>query len=150
MRNKLIPIGLLAALLACGCANIPTNQTALEKTLARIDATVPLATAIAVRQDPSCESELLSAAVVIEGVVSGGVIDPNMLLDNLNTIGLSQNAQLAVMGGIAIWQLYLVDYPNTLEIESRLILATIARDIRLGLPPSTPDSLRALKRGARR
>ena len=140
MRNK-IGIGTLALLIASLGCQTPTGDAELANTVALMDATIPLAVAYSVQHDPSCVDEFVAAATCIDAAAGDPNMTPAILLNNLRPLGLNQEAELAVLGGVALWSAYLAQHPDALSADKRLLLMTISKDIRLGLPPATPDSL---------
>jgi hypothetical protein len=141
---KRILLAAMAALLTVmGCKTTEPNAS-LQVTIAIMGQTVPISVAIAVLHDPSCADDLRNAANVIEACASDPAVTPGMVLANLTSVGLDQEAQLAVLGGVALWQAYVAQHPEALD-DTKLLLAALVRDIRAGLPPATPESLRGYK-----
>ena len=142
MKRTLLA-AMAALLTVMGCKTTEPNAN-LQVTIAIMDQTVPIAVAVAVMHDPACEKDLREAALAIESCAADPAVTPGMVLANLNGIGLDQEAQLAVLGGVALWQAYLAQHPQALD-DSKILLTALVRDIRAGLPPATPDSLRGFK-----
>jgi hypothetical protein len=142
MKRTLLA-AMAALLTVTGCKTTEPNAS-LQVTIAIMDQTVPISVAIAVLHDPSCANDLRNAANVIEACAADPAVTPGMVLANLTSVGLDQEAQLAVLGGVALWQAYVAQHPEALD-DTKLLLTALVRDIRAGLPPATPDSLRGYK-----
>lgn len=132
MRKNLILIA-MAALACAGCKTTPTDDS-LASTIAMIDAVVPIEVAAVVADNPSLANDLNLAADRLDALAAAtNMLAPALVVAELNKIEMSKEARLAVVQGLILWQLYASQHPTALPADARAILATIAKDIRLGM-----------------
>lgn len=148
MKKLLIPL-LAVALLCAGCATTTPTSTDLSNTIALLNATVPLAVAVVAEREPQTVKDFQGAALVLDTLAGDTNTTPGQVVKAIDDLGLSQDAKLAVLCGVGLWQAYLSQHPGTLPEQSRLLLSSVAADIRSGLPPiNTVTILRAKRANA--
>ncbi len=135
---------------AASCPPQPNSGANTANTIALIDSTVPLSVALAVRQDPQTVPYFKYAADAID-LAAATNATPEQVIAIIQSEGwTNQVAEFAVIDGIKLWQAWGSQTGWTNSADSALILHTLAKDIRLGLPPATPNSVRGFTDGARK
>ena len=130
MKKLILPI--LAVALLCGCANLPPG-TALSRAIAGMNATLPYVVAVVTENDSSTVKDFGAAAAVIDKLAGGTNTTPAQLLAAVKALGLNKNAELAIVGGVAVWQLYVSQYPTSTTADAQLFLTALAADLRAGI-----------------
>lgn len=125
---------LTAALGLSACVSNNPDGGAMENTIALINTTVPSAVAVAAAHDPESIPALRVSAGLIWEEAIGPTTDLPMLVDQLRGLGMKPEAELAVLGGVALWQAYLAQHPDATVEQSRQVLMAVSRAITAGLP----------------
>lgn len=143
MRTNRITLAASLLLLLCAAASCPPQPNAgqLQNTIAIMDATVPLAVAATISQQPDTAPYFRAAADVADRASGSTNITAQQIIADIRALNGNQYAELAVLGGVALWQAYVAQYPADTE-GARLLLRTLAVDIRAGLPPATVQSVK--------
>ena len=143
--KRLPQLAALAAIIItlAGCALQPaSNQTAT--TVAVIKATVPLAVAVEVRNDPTTLPYFKVAADTIGAFASATNYAPAILIAEIQAIpGADKNqyAALAVLGGVAIWQAFAAQSVVPDGSNQQQVLTALSAAIKEGCVTS-PAALR--------
>lgn len=139
---------LLSLLLIAGCA---TTGSQLQNTLNTMNATVPVAVAIACEAQPSLTNDFTKAAAIIDLATKTGTnADPALLLADIRALHLQPRALIAVEGGVLLYSAFVANGGLGTTGDANTVLATLAFDIRRGLPPATVSSVQGFKDGSRR
>jgi hypothetical protein len=144
---------LVLLLTAASCPPQPVNgggSANTTNTLILIDGSLPLAVALAIQQDPQSEPYFKEAAAAIDLASATNATYAQVQAVIESEGWTNQVAEFAVLDALKLWQAWGSQTGWTNSADSQLILQHIAADIRLGLPPATPNSLRGFTDLARR
>jgi hypothetical protein len=125
---------LTAALGLSACVSTNQDGGAMENTIALINATVPSAVAVAAAHETGSVPALRVSAGLIREAAVGPTADLPELVTQLRDLGMRPEAELAVLGGVALWQAYLAQHPDATTEQSRQVLLAVSNAITAGLP----------------
>jgi len=143
MTNKMFVSVICAAslLFATGCKTITSSQ--LNQAQAILNATVPIAVEYAILKDAKSLPYLVAAADLIDVAASTGNVFPATIVVDLRALGVKElkslEAELAIMGGIGIYEVFFAQ-TVTGDANTTILLRTLATDIRRGFPLVTAKS----------
>ena len=144
---------LVLLLTAASCPPQPVNgggSANTTNTLILIDGSLPLAVALAIQQDPQSEPYFKEAAAAIDLASATNATYAQVQAVIESEGWTNQVAEFAVLDALKLWQAWGGQTGWTNSADSQLILQHIAADIRLGLPPATPNSIRGFADQARK
>lgn len=125
---------LAAAIGLSSCVSPNGEGGAVENTIALINTTVPSAVAVAVAHEPGAVPALRVSAGLIREAAIGPTADLPELVTQLRDLGMKPEAELAVLGGVALWQAYLAQHPDATTEQCRQVLLAVSQAIVAGLP----------------
>lgn len=133
------------ALTACTACKTTPDSSNLAQTIVMMDTMVPIAVAVAVQHDPNTVPYFRQSADQLDHLADTGQLDPQGIIALIHAEGGPVEAEFAVLTGVALYNAFVAQEVNASEADKALLLHTAAKDIRLGLPPATPQSVRAMR-----